>query len=198
MSGAVWEEQWSTGSGFVAVCFWTLGFSIEPPPFSSFNIMIRKMLRCCGFLLATAKEHTGSGRMEQPGVNVMEQEEFVFLSFHLFTHIMLQLLLTSWCVPTALWRFVFSFFGSLLSFVLYVATSEYRRERRLSPCGRKNSFLLFLIFYLEIVVLGDHGNRPVRMRKKRFRRDLRIFAKIWEEIISLPPAILIWKCSQKS
>lgn len=65
----------------------------------------------------------------------------------------------------------------LLSFVLYVTTSECRRERRLSPCDR-NSFLMFLYSHSEIVVLGDHGNRPVRMRKERFRRDLRIFGKI--------------------
>lgn len=37
---------------------------------------------------------------------------------------------------------------------------------------------MFLYSHLEIVLLGDHGNRSVRMRKKRFRRDLRIFGKI--------------------
>lgn len=58
LSGAVWEGQWSTGSSFVPV-----GFSVETPSFNSFNIMIRKMLRCCGFLLATAEEQTGNGRM---------------------------------------------------------------------------------------------------------------------------------------
>lgn len=97
MSGAVWEGQWSTGSSLVAV-----GFSVETASFNSFNIMIRKMLRCCGFLLATGEEQTGSGRMRQPGVNVMEQEEFVFLSSTYSPHIMLQLLLTSLCVPTSL------------------------------------------------------------------------------------------------
>lgn len=103
--------------------------------------------------------------MGQPGKNVIEQEEFVFLSFHLLTHIMFQL----YWVPRVFPHLYedFSFSGSLLSFVLYVATSEYRRNGGLSPRDR-NSFLLFLISHLEIVVLGDHGNRPVRMRKKRF------------------------------
>lgn len=71
VSGAVWEDRWSTGSGFVAV-----GFSVETPSSNSFNIMIRKMARCCGFLLATAEEqdwewedwatrckHDGAGRV---------------------------------------------------------------------------------------------------------------------------------------
>lgn len=54
VSGAVWEGQGSTGSRFVAV-----GSSVETPSFNSFNIMVRKMLRCCGFLLAAAEEQTG-------------------------------------------------------------------------------------------------------------------------------------------
>lgn len=133
VSGAVWESQWSAGSRFVGV-----GSSVETPSFNSFNIMIRKMLRCCGFLLATGEQQTASGRMRQPGVNVMEPEEFVFLSSTYSPHIMLQLLLTSCVFPHPYEDF--SFFGSLLSFVLYVTTSDYRRDRRLSPGDRKQLF----------------------------------------------------------
>ena len=101
--------------------------------------MIRKMLRCCGFLLA--EEQAGCGRTGEPGVNMVEREEFVFLSSHLLTAACSSFYQFSHVFPHPCEDLYFHLLApSSPLFCLYPPLNTEEKEVSLSAC--RNSFLL--------------------------------------------------------
>lgn len=128
-----------------------------------------------GFFWPQQRSRLGGGGTGEPGVNMMEQQEFLFLSFHLLTTAGSSFYWFPSVSPYPCEDLYFRTLSPSSPLFCMLYTSEYRRERSDFVCMGEKAFYCLQYHTWKSEVLGDdvHINRPVRGRKKKR------FGKMW-------------------